>query len=283
MTLKDKKILITGGSGSLGKGLIKELLKYPVKQIVSLSRDEGLIKEVRQEISSNKVLFEIGDICDVKKVQHVLKGVDIVFHTAALKHVGIAEKFPREVLRVNILGLLNVLENAEGVSRFIYTSSDKAISPINCYGSSKLFAEYLVRDTNNYYNGKFLNVRCPNLLGSRGSVIDLWKKQMQQENVITITDPQMTRYYITIPESAKFYVSLAKTENPDIAKVYYPKENIGKFRLGDLAQAFIAVFGNKKTKIITLGPVPGEKIYEDYLCRVNLSTLAKLKKILANL
>lgn len=283
MTFKNKKILITGGSGSLGRYLIKELLKYPVGQIVSLSRDEGLIKEAGQEISSDKVTFEIGDICDIKKVKQVLEGIDIVFHTASLKHVGIAEKFPREILRVNILGLLNILESAEKVSRFIYASSDKAISPINCYGCSKLFAEYLVRETNTHYRGKFLNIRCPNFLGSRGSVIDLWKKQVEKQNMISITDSRMTRYYITLPEAAKFFVRLALSENPDLTKVYYPEEGVGKFRLSDLAKAFVEVFGNKNTKIITVGPVPGEKIYEDYLCRVNLSTTAKLKKILTNL
>jgi len=278
MTLKNKSILVTGGSGSLGRYLIKELLKYPIKRVVSLSRDECLIKEAQQEISSPKVFFEMGDICDVKRVRKVLTGVDFVYHTAASKHVSLAEKFPREIVRINILGLLNLLENSKNISRFIYASSDKAIGPINCYGASKLLAEYLVRETNSYWRGSFLNIRFPNFLGSRGSVIELWKKQIAETNTIVVTEPKMTRYYITLWRAAKFFVKTSLIDKPNTSQPYYPKRGVKKFKLGDLAQAFIKVFGNKKTKIKIIGPLPGEKLYEDYLCDTRLATTAELEQ-----
>lgn len=283
MTLKNKKILVTGGSGSLGKILIKGLLNYPVREIVSLSRDEELIKLAEQEVRSPKVHFEMGDICDAEKVERVLRDVDFVYHTAALKHVSLAEKFPREVLRVNILGLLNLLRQSRNVARFIYISSDKAIAPSNCYGASKLFAEYLIRETNGIYKGKFFNIRCPNMLGSRGSVINLWKKQIEEKNSISITDPRMTRYFITLPDASKFIIetSLKTPINP--LEYFYPRVGVRKFRLGDLAKAFIGIFGNSQTKIETIGAYPGEKLYEDYLCESKLVTVGKLKEILKSL
>jgi len=283
INLKNKKIFVTGGSGSLGKQLIKNLIKFPVAEIISLSRDEELIKKAETEITDKKVRFEIGDISDKDKIGRLLKNVNLVFHTAALKHVGLAEKYPREILRINILGLLNLLENSQSVERFINISSDKAINVINCYGASKLFAEYLVSESNRIYEGKYLNIRCPNLLGSRGSVLELWKKQISEKNTISITDPEMTRYFITIPNAALFILHTAlKTKIPE-NEIFYPQENIGKFKLGDLAKAFINVFGDKNTKLRVVGAASGEKIIEDYVCTSRLYSVQELTKLLRDL
>lgn len=283
MNLKNKKILITGGSGSLGRQLIKELLGRKAENIVSVSRDEGLIKEAEAEINDRRVVWRVGNIADTESVKYLLKGIDFVYHTAAIKHVSLAEKYPREVLRINIFGILNLLEQSQNVSRFINISSDKAIGVVNCYGASKLLGEYLVSETNNFFEGKFINVRCPNFLGSRGSVLDLWQRQIKKQNKIEITDPKMTRFFITLPDAAKFIVDKSLEDNLNPAKIYYPLEFTKKFHLDDLGKAFIEVFGDKKTEIKVIGAKTGEKTHEDYLTDVAFLSVKELVRLLRNL
>lgn len=283
MNLSTKKILVTGGSGSLGRAIIKELLEKGAKEIISVSRDEGLIKEAEAEVNSPKVTWRSGDISDPKMIQYLLKGVQLIYHTAALKHVSIAEKYPREVLKINILGILNLLDQSENVEEFVNVSSDKALGVVNCYGASKLFGEYLVSETNRIFKGKFINVRCPNLFGSRGSVIDLWKRVIKQKNLIEVTDPQMTRFFITIEDAAKFIVETSLKEKLDSSQIYYPLSLTKKFRLADLAKAFINVFGDSKTKIKTIGKQSGEKLHEDYLSDVNFLSVKELEDLLRSL
>lgn len=281
--ISKKKILVTGGSGSLGREIIKELLKKGAQDIISVSRDEGLIKEAEGEINDSRVIWRSGDISDFNMVKHLLNETQLIYHTAALKHVSIAEKYPREILKINILGILNLLDNASSVEEFINISSDKAIGVVNCYGASKLFGEYLVSETNRIFKGKFINVRCPNLFGSRGSVIDLWKRQIRISNTIEITDPLMTRFFITIPDAARFIVETSLKEKLDPFQIYYPLNLTKKFRLSDLAKAFINVFGNKKTKIKIIGAKSGEKTHEDYLADVDFLTINELVIYLKNL
>lgn len=256
------KILVTGGSGSLGRHLIKELIRRGEENVVSLSRDEGLIKEAREFVDSPHAYFIIGDTRDPQTVKNALEGTDVVFHAAAMKDVVFAEAHPREAVKNNILGILNLLDQSDRVSRFINVSSDKAIGVVNCYGATKLLAEYLVSETNNFFNGDFLNVRCPNLLGSRGSVIDVWKNQAKMKGKIEITDPDMTRFFITIPDAASFIVDLGEKEI-STEEILYPKSITRKFKLGDLAEAFVEL--NPGVKIEVTGKRPGEKVHEDYL------------------
>ena len=264
--------------------IIKILLKRGAKNIVSLSRDEGLIKEAETNINSPCVTFKIGDISDNQLVPRLLKDVDVLFHTAALKHVSLAEQYPREAYRINVVALLNLLDNSTKIKRFVHISSDKAIGVMNCYGATKLLGEYLVRETNSINDGnRYLIVRCPNFLGSRGSVIEVWKNQLELENKIRITDPQMTRYFITLPEAAQFIIKTGLSSNTRKDKIYYPTEHTQKFKLIDLAEAFVEVFGNKKTKLEVVGALPGEKKHEDYIKEVKLVSKASLRKILSNL
>lgn len=281
--LINKTILITGGSGSLGRHLIKALLKKGAKRIISLSRDEGLIKESKEWVDSPDVDFRIGDITDRQSINRLLKNIDYVYHTAALKDVIIAEHYPREVLKINILGVLNLLDNSENVERFINISSDKAIGVVNCYGASKLFAEYLVKETGTIYKGIFVNVRCPNLLGSRGSVLDLWKMQLKKSGEISISDPNMTRFFITIPDAAHFIIerSLKPPTSDEVS--YYPISYTKKFKLGDLAKAFLRVYGNRSVKIKIIGKRTGEKIHEDYATNVGLQNVEELVKLIKNI
>lgn len=282
MNLDEKKILVTGGSGSLGKHLLKELLVRGAKEIISVSRDEGLIKEAQDEIQSPDVKWVIGDVSDRDFIKRILENIDLVYHTAALKHVTLAENNPREVLKINILGILNILDYAQKVQRFINISSDKAIGVVNCYGASKLFGEYLVSETNNFSRGKFINIRCPNLFGSRGSVLDIWRRQIKKKNFIEVTDPKMTRFFITISDAAKFIIDISLKEDLNSSEIYYPLKFTKKFHLDDLAKAFIKVYGNKETKIKIVGAKSGEKIHEDYLSDVPFLTVNELISYLAS-
>lgn len=266
----------------MGKHLLKELLKRGAKEIVSLSRDEGLIKEAQGEIQSPDIKWIIGDVSDRDFIKRLLENIDFIYHTAALKHVTLAEKNPREVLKINILGILNILDYSQKTERFINISSDKAIGVVNCYGASKLFGEYLVSETNNFSKGKFINIRCPNLFGSRGSVLDIWRRQIKKNNFIEVTDPKMTRFFITIPDAAKFVIDISLTKNLDSSKTYYPLAFTKKFHLDDLAKAFVKVYGNKETKIKIVGAKSGEKTHEDYLSDVPFLTVNELVSYLAS-
>lgn len=279
--LTKARILVTGGSGSLGKQIIKILLDHGAKNIISISRDENLIKQAETEIDSPNVSFQLGDITDEEQIIRMMKETDIVFHTAAIKHVSLAEENPRAAHRVNVLGLLNLL-NAEGpLKRFVHISTDKVIGVVNCYGSTKLLAEYLVKESNRLHpQAKHLIIRCPNFFASRGSVLDVWRQQLRRDNTIRLTDPEMTRYFINLPEAAKFAVETSLRRDADPDTIYYPLKYTSKFLLKDLAEMFIEVFGNSKTKIKVLGTMPGEKKHEDYISDVPLMSRAGLKKLL---
>jgi len=278
--LKGKSILITGGSGSLGRHLIHRLLREKPKAIYSISRDENLIKEAQIFISSPKVTFLTGDIRDESTVKRILEKVKIIFHLASQKDVPLAQLYPREAFKTNVLGLLNILESAQNIKLMINVSTDKVIGVVNYYGATKLLAEGLVAETNSYNKGKFINIRCPNLFASRGSVIDIWLKTIKKDNKIAITDPAMTRYFILLPDAADFIVETAKLKKLSPDKIYFPVKFVKKFKLGDLANAFVKVFGNKKTKIKKIGIRPGEKIHEDYIKGINLQTQKQLEKLL---
>lgn len=284
INIEQTKFLVTGGSGSLGRSIIKHLLKKGAKHIISISRDEDLIKQAEIEIGSSPVQFKLGDITDTNLVSRLMKDVDVVFNTAAIKHVSLAEKNPRETHRINIVGLLNLLDNSQSVKRFIHISSDKAIGVINCYGATKLLGEYLARESNELYkNCKYIIMRCPNILGSRGSVLEVWKQQVSQNSELKITDPEMTRYFITPEDAAKFIVEVGLSEDTDSSKIYYPLEYTHKFLLKDLADVFVQLFGKDKVSVKVTGALPGEKKHEDYIEDVKLTSKPRLKEMLRNL
>lgn len=284
LDIKNTNFLVTGGSGSLGRNIIKLLLEMGASHITSISRDENLLKDAEAEIGSKTVQFKLGDISDSNLIPRLLKNIDVVFHTAALKHVSLAEQNPREFHKVNVTALLNLLDNSSNVKCFVHISSDKAIGVINCYGATKLLGEYLVRETNKIYPGnKYIIVRCPNFLGSRGSVLDVWKNQLAKENKIKITDPDMTRYCITLPDAAKFIVQIALQKSPNTDTIYYPLKYTEKFVLSDLAEAFVEIFGNKDSQIEKIGSMPGEKKHEDYIQDVKLISKVQLMKLLSEL
>ena len=261
--INNKTILITGGTGSFGKNLVRYIEKnFKPKKIIIFSRDELKQSEMMQEFSSLKktLRFFIGDVRDYSRLSMALKTVDIVFHAAALKHVPLAEYNPFEVVKTNIIGSNNVIHASyeNNVKHVIALSTDKASSPINLYGATKLASDKLFISANNFkgkLNTKFSVVRYGNVMGSRGSVIPVFLKHAKSK-FIPITDKRMTRFNITLNEAIKFV--LKSLELMKGGEIFVPK--IPSIKITDLASA---MFPNKELKIVGLRP--GEKLHEEMI------------------
>lgn len=255
-----KNILITGGTGSFGKKYTKLLLEnYKPNKIIIYSRDELKQYEMSSEYNHPCMRFFIGDVRDKERLTKAMDGVDYVIHAAALKHVPIAEYNPMECIKTNIGGAENVIDAAisNGVSKVIALSTDKAASPINLYGATKLASDKLFVAANNIRGGKktlFSVVRYGNVVGSRGSVVPLFKKLIQ-ENIkeIPITDPRMTRFWITLDGGVEFVLkNFARMQGGEL---FVPK--IPSMKITDLAKAMAP-----SLPIKIIGIRPGEKLHE---------------------
>jgi len=257
-----KTILITGGTGSFGKNFTKYLLdNFNLKKIIIFSRDEFKQSEMKKEfISSKNLRFFLGDVRDRERLSMALKNVDYVIHAAALKQVDALEYNPFEAVKTNILGAQNVISACieNNVKKVVALSTDKASSPINLYGASKLVSDKLFISANSYSGYKkviFSVVRYGNVFGSRGSIAPLFSKISESKSkVLPITDRRMTRFNITLIESVEFVLKAIK--NMQGGEIFIPK--LKSYRITDLANAFI---DNPTLKI--LGMRAGEKIHED--------------------
>ncbi len=263
-SLKDKVILITGGTGSLGEHIITHTLQnYPdLKQIIVFSRDEYKQHKLAAKLRSfhNAIQFRIGDIRDLDRLQRCCEGVDIIIHTATLKHVDILENNPLEAIKTNVLGTQNLIlaaQNAQ-VKKVLALSTDKAASPNSMYGASKLCAEKLLISANfefPFHETRFAVLRCGNVFNSRGSVVEIFQK-LKKSGVITVTDPNMTRFSITHQELVEF---LIQSLNHMIGgEIFIPK--MPSYNIETLIEA---VAPDCKVKLI--GRRPGEKIHEDLI------------------
>ena len=258
--LDHKAILVTGGTGSFGKNFIRYLLaNTAAKKVIVFSRDELKQSQMAHEFNDERLRFFIGDVRDLPRLQRAFAGVDIVVHAAALKHVPILEYNPYEAVKTNILGSQNVIEAGidQKVQKILLVSTDKAVQPINLYGSTKLCAEKLFIAGNSYAAGqtKFSAVRYGNVLGSRGSIVESLLNHNGQDEV-KITDENMTRFWITLPQS--FSLVMFALEQMDGGEIFVPK--IPSMKLVDL---FDAVVPEYKRKVI--GIRPGEKMHETLL------------------
>jgi UDP-N-acetylglucosamine 4,6-dehydratase/5-epimerase len=255
--LKDKTILITGGTGSFGKKFVSKILETDVKKVIIFSRDELKQFEMAQEYKDPRIRFFIGDVRDKDRLYRAFEGVDIVVHAAALKQVGICEYNPFEAIKTNIHGAQNIIEAAldRGVERVIALSTDKAANPINLYGATKLASDKLFIAANSYVGNKktrFAVVRYGNVVGSRGSVVPFFKK-MKQTGKIPITDERMTRFWITLDQGVQFVIdNLGRMKGGEI---FVPK--IPSMRVVDLAKAIAP-----ECEIEITGIRPGEKLHE---------------------
>jgi UDP-N-acetylglucosamine 4,6-dehydratase len=261
--LDNSSVLITGGTGSLGKALIKYLMQNTnVRRIAIFSRDELKQHNLRNEIGEDSRLrWFIGDIRDVERLKRALHGVDFVIHTAALKQVDTGEYNPMEFIKTNVLGSQNVIDASieAGVRRVVALSTDKASSPINLYGATKLTADKLFVAANNYsqsYGTSFCVVRYGNVMGSRGSVIPFWKALADEGKPLPITDLRMTRFWISIEQAVKFVID--SLELMQGGELYVPR--IPSMRIIDLAKA-VAPDANLQE----IGMRPGEKLHEEMI------------------
>jgi UDP-N-acetylglucosamine 4,6-dehydratase (inverting) len=275
---KKKNILITGGTGSFGKAFIRKLLtKYiNFNKIIIYSRDEFKQYEMQKEffsISRNKLRFFLGDVRDKDRLSTAVSGVDYVIHAAALKHVPAAEYNPMEYIKTNIIGAQNLIECClkHNISKVIALSTDKASSPINLYGATKLCSDKLFVSANNIVGKnktRFSVVRYGNVFGSRGSVVPLFLQQNNQ-NFFTVTDKSMTRFNITMAEAVETVLWTIKNGNG--SEIVVPK--IPSYRILDLCKSI-----NSKKKITITGLRSGEKIHEQMISSADASQTVELDK-----
>jgi len=260
---ENKKILITGGTGSLGRALTKRLLTEKVNQITIFSRNENKQVTMQYEFNDNRLKFLIGDIRDLSRIQRALEGIDIVFHAAALKHVPVVEHNPLEAINTNVIGTRNVLEASisENVDVVVGVGTDKAVSPLNTYGVTKLLMEKLFTTASNYldidkHKTKFISLRYGNVLGSSGSVIPKFIQQIKSKQKITITDPEMTRFSITMDEALDFILDSAMSGKG--SEVFIPK--LRAYKIDDVKTALQELISNTGDERIPVRQ--GDKFHE---------------------
>lgn len=257
MMLNNKTVLVTGGTGSFGKKFIRKALILGVKKVIVFSRDELKQYEMKQEFQDERIRFFIGDVRDKDRLYRAFDGVDIVIHAAAMKHVDACEYNPFEAVKTNINGAQNIIEAAidRGVEKVIALSTDKACSPVNLYGATKLASDKLFVAANAYVGEKktrFSVVRYGNVVGSRGSVVPFFKK-IKETGTVPVTDERMTRFWITLEHGVQFV--LDNLERMQGGEIFVPK--IPSMKVTDLAKAIAP-----ECKIEIIGIRPGEKLHE---------------------
>jgi UDP-N-acetylglucosamine 4,6-dehydratase len=262
---KDKILLITGGTGSFGNAVLKRFLHTDIKEIRIFSRDEKKQHDMRVELSSNKVKFHIGDVRDYQSIFSALDGVDYVFHAAALKQVPSCEFYPIEAVKTNVLGTENVLNASitRGVKKVVCLSTDKAVYPINAMGISKAMMEkVMVAKSRISGNTILVGTRYGNVMASRGSVIPLFHEQISSGQPITVTNPEMTRFMMTLDDAVELVLYAFQHGNSgDIFVQKSPASTIG-----ELAEAMTKIY-DSNVEIKVIGTRHAEKLYETLLAR----------------
>lgn len=265
---KNKILLITGGTGSFGNAVLKRFLNSDIDEVRIFSRDEKKQHDMRISFQNPKLKFYIGDVRDYDSIYSALKGVDYVFHAAALKQVPSCEFYPIEAVKTNILGTENVLNAAiaNSVKRVICLSTDKAVYPINAMGVSKAMMEKLmVAKSRTSGNTVLVGTRYGNVMGSRGSVIPLFHQQIINGENITVTDPKMTRFMMTLDDAVELVIyAFQNGKSGDIFVQKSPASTIG-----ELADAMKKIY-NSKVPVNIIGTRHGEKVYESLLGREEL-------------
>ena len=274
---KNKTLLITGGTGSFGNAVLKKMLQSDLSEIRIFSRDEKKQEDMRIQYNSDKIKYYIGDVRDRNSLSHAMQGVDFIFHAAALKQVPSCEFFPMEAVRTNVFGCENVLDVALQfhVQKVIVLSTDKAVYPINSMGLTKALSEKVmiakarnINDTGTVFCG----TRYGNVMASRGSVIPLLVDQLKQGKKLTLTDPKMTRFMMTLDEALDLVLyAFENGENGDIFVQKAPACTIGV-----LAQALKELF-QLDNKIQIIGTRHGEKLYETLVNREEMTKVEDLE------
>lgn len=264
---KDKSLLITGGTGSFGNAVLNRFLSTDIGEVRIFSRDEKKQDEMRHFYNNDKIKFYIGDVRDLHSLNSAMRGVDYVFSAAALKQVPSCEFYPLEAVQTNVMGTGNTIEAAiqNGVKRLIVLSTDKAVYPINAMGMSKALMEKVMVAKSRNLSIDFTNLsgtRYGNVMASRGSVIPLFVDQIKKGLPLTITDPSMTRFMMTLDEAVDLV--LFAFQNSDQGDIFVQKSPAST--IGDLADVIKDIF-NAPNEIKVIGTRHGEKLYESLLSR----------------
>ncbi len=281
---KNRRILVTGAAGTIGKELVKQLLSLEPAEIRLMDNNESEIFFLMEEFKDKNVFCFLGDIRDRDKVEKHARDVNIIIHAAAFKHVILSEYNPFDVVQTNIIGVENIIRAATtcNVNYLLFTSSDKAVNPTNVMGASKLMGEKLITSANSLrYDTStiFSSTRFGNVIGSRGSVVPLFMKQIKEGGPVTVTDKRMTRFIMT-PEEATMLV-LKSVMLAKGGEVFVTKMPV--VRIIDLAEVMVKLlapkYGYKPSdiKIIEIGPKPGEKLYEELLSEEEMHRSSELK------
>jgi FlaA1/EpsC-like NDP-sugar epimerase len=269
-----KTILVTGGAGSIGSEIVRKVLLYKPEVVRVLDNNETALFDLQHELRAHEenLRMFVGDVRDKERCKRTVEDIDIVFHAAALKHVPLCEYNPFEAVKTNVIGTQNIIEVAmdEEVEKVITISTDKVVNPLNVLGATKLLAERLTTSAN-FYKGKrktvFASVRFGNVLGSRGSIVPLFEKQIKSGGPLTITDPRMTRFIMSISEAVTLILkATCMAEGGEVFILEMPA-----VRIKDLAESMIEElapthgYDPKDIKLETSGIRPGEKLYEELL------------------
>jgi UDP-glucose 4-epimerase len=262
---KDKVLLITGGTGSFGNAVLKRFLSTDIREIRIFSRDEKKQEEMRIALNNPKLRFYIGDVRNYDSIYQAMKGVDYAFHAAALKQVPSCEFYPLEAVRTNVLGSENVMEAAisRGVKRVVMLSTDKAVYPINAMGISKAMMEkFMVAKARMQNKGETIlcATRYGNVMASRGSVIPLFVSQLKEDKPLTVTDPNMTRFLMSLEDSVDLV--LYTFEHGEQGDIFVQKASAST--VADLAQA-IKLILKKENPVRVIGTRHGEKLFESLI------------------
>jgi len=285
--LSGKTILVTGAGGSIGSEICRQVSKFKPKKILLLGHGENSIYSIDMELRNRyqnefEIIPIIADIQDRNRIFHVMEEhkPNVVYHAAAHKHVPLMEYNPKEAVKNNVMGTKNVAEAADtfGVGTFVLISSDKAVNPSNVMGSTKRIAEMVIQELDKYSQTKFVAVRFGNVLGSRGSVIPLFKKQIQVGGPVTVTHPDMTRYFMTIPEASRLVMQAGALASGGEIFVLDMGEPV---KIVDLAKNLIRLSGytEEEIGIKYSGIRPGEKMYEELLGKNEVDSEAVFPKI----
>jgi FlaA1/EpsC-like NDP-sugar epimerase len=272
--LKNKTVLVTGAAGSIGSEIVRQISAYEPKKVLLLDQAETPLHSLELELSE-KCLFNdyeiiIGDICNVSRMTRIFEKhhIDIIYHAAAYKHVPMMESNPVEAIHNNVVGTRTVADLAVkyNVGKFIMISTDKAVNPTNIMGTSKRIAELYCQALDNVSNTSFITTRFGNVLGSNGSAIPLFKKQIDQGGPVTVTHPEVTRFFMTIPEACQLVLEASAMGKGGEVFIF----DMGKsIKIADVARNMIRLSGlevGKDIEIKYTGLRPGEKLYEELLC-----------------
>ncbi len=276
MYFKNKVLLITGGTGSFGNALLRQFLDSDIKEIRIFSRDEKKQDDMRKLYNSQKLKFYIGDVRDIQSISNAMRGVDYIFHAAALKQVPSCEFYPLEAVKTNILGTENVLESAiqAGVKRVVVLSTDKAVYPINAMGTSKAMMEKVAVAKSRNSSDTIINItRYGNVMASRGSVIPLFINQILSGKTITITDPLMTRFMMTLDDAVDLVMFAFANGKP--GEIFVQKSPASS--IDTLVKALTEILSKPDHKVQVIGTRHGEKQYEALLSREEMAIADNLE------